>query len=251
MLAVVDKPSLISQVWNAIVISMYREHLLSIDHAHRLIYEEIPYGMDGATTIRTPSFFLLNDDNKHADCEFFVRDSEAERRISFFAQSLSTSIPESVPIEAMPSFTVLIPHYSEKIILSLREIIKEDAHSKMSLLEYLKQIFPHEWKFFVADTKILTNESSEIDDDKQENYMQSAIDDLPLYCVGYKSSAPEYSLRTRIWASLRTQTLYRTVSGMMNYQRAIKTLHRIENPEVLDLHGDGYAVDDYLTFFGN
>ncbi len=63
------------------------------------------------------------------------------------------------------------------------------------------------------------------------------LDDLPFYCIGFKSSAPEYTLRTRIWASLRAQTLYRTVSGMMNYSKAIKLLYRVENPEVVQMFG--------------
>ncbi|PAV18312.1 1,3-beta-glucan synthase [Pyrrhoderma noxium] len=63
------------------------------------------------------------------------------------------------------------------------------------------------------------------------------VDDLPFYCIGFKSSAPEFTLRTRIWASLRAQTLYRTVSGMMNYANAIKLLYRVENPEVVQLFG--------------
>ena len=32
---------LISQIWNAVVISMYREHLLSIDHVQRLLYHQV------------------------------------------------------------------------------------------------------------------------------------------------------------------------------------------------------------------
>ena len=46
----------------------------------------------------------------------------------------------------------------------------------------------------------------------------------------------EFTLCTRIWASLRAQTLYRTVSGMINYSKAIK-LHRVKNPEVVQLFG--------------
>ncbi|KAG1782391.1 glycosyl transferase [Suillus placidus] len=66
---------------------------------------------------------------------------------------------------------------------------------------------------------------------------QSKMDDLPFYCIGFKSAAPEFTLRTRIWASLRAQTLYRTVSGMMNYAKAIKLLYRMENPEVVQQFG--------------
>ncbi|KAH9983951.1 1,3-beta-glucan synthase component-domain-containing protein [Russula vinacea] len=47
----------------------------------------------------------------------------------------------------------------------------------------------------------------------------SRLDDLPFYCIGFKSTGPEFTLRPRIWALLRFQTLYRTVSGMMNVQQ--------------------------------
>lgn len=142
----------------------------------------------------------------------------------------------------MPTFTVLVPHYSEKILLSLREIIREeDQLSRVTLLEYLKQLHPVEWDCFVKDTKVLAEETAAFDgtpfEKDEKDTVKSKIDDLPFYCIGFKSAAPEYTLRTRIWASLRSQTLYRTVSGFMNYPRAIKLLYRVENPEVVQMFG--------------
>jgi 1,3-beta-glucan synthase len=231
---------LISQIWNAIVISMYREHLIAIDHVQKLLYHQVPSEQEGKRTLRAPTFFVSQEDHSFK-AEFFPTHSEAERRISFFAQSLATPIPEPLPVDNMPTFTVLIPHYSEKILLSLREIIREDEpYSRVTLLEYLKQLHPHEWDCFVKDTKILADETSQFNGDQEKNEKDSAkskIDDLPFYCIGFKSSAPEYTLRTRIWASLRSQTLYRTVSGFMNYSRAIKLLYRVENPEVVQMFG--------------
>ena len=231
---------LISQVWNAVVISMYREHLLAIDHVQKLLYHQVPSEQEGKRTLRAPTFFLSQDDNSFKT-EFFPSQSEAERRISFFAQSLSTPIPEPVPVDNMPTFSVLVPHYGEKILLSLREIIREDEpYSRVTLLEYLKQLHPHEWDCFVKDTKILADETSQFNGDaekSEKDATKSKIDDLPFYCIGFKSAAPEYTLRTRIWASLRSQTLYRTVSGFMNYSRAIKLLYRVENPEVVQMFG--------------
>merc|ERR1712000_719479 len=123
-----------------------------------------------------------------------------------------------------------------KILLSLREIIREDEpYSRVTLLEYLKQLHPYEWDCFVKDTKILADETSQFNGEPEKTEKDTAkskIDDLPFYCIGFKSSAPEYTLRTRIWSSLRSQTLYRTISGFMNYSRAIKLLYRVENPEV-------------------
>ncbi|CAK7906254.1 1,3-beta-glucan synthase component Fks1p [[Candida] anglica] len=233
---------LISQIWNAIVISMYREHLLAIDHVQKLLYHQVPSEIEGKRTLRPPTFFVSQDDNNF-DTEFFPRDSEAERRISFFAQSLATPILEPLPVDNMPTFTVFTPHYTEKILFSLKEIIREeDQFSRVTLLEYLKQLHPVEWECFVKDTKILAEETAayENGDDPEkaaEDGLKGKIDDLPFYCIGFKSAAPEYTLRTRIWASLRSQTLYRTVSGFMNYARAIKLLYRVENPELVQYFG--------------
>ncbi|KAK0567105.1 1,3-beta-D-glucan synthase [Tilletia horrida] len=233
---------LVSQVWNAIIISMYREHLLSIDHVQKLLYHQVPSGNDGKRTLRAPTFFISQTD-KGVKPEFFPKGSEAERRISFFAQSVTIALPEPLPVDAMPTFTVLVPHYSEKILLSLREIIREeDQNSRVTLLEYLKQLHPVEWDNFVKDTKILAEETSGYNgstpfDEKSGAKGTAKTDDLPFYCIGFKSAAPEYTLRTRIWASLRAQTLYRTVSGFMNYAKAIKLLYRVENPEVVQLFG--------------
>ncbi|KAK9463805.1 1,3-beta-glucan synthase component-domain-containing protein [Lipomyces oligophaga] len=232
---------LISQIWNAIVISMYREHLLAIDHVQKLLYHQVPSEQEGKRTLRAPTFFIAQEDHSFKT-EFFPSGSEAERRISFFAQSLATPIPEPLPVDNMPTFTVLVPHYAEKILLSLREIIREDDQfARVTLLEYLKHLHPSEWECFVKDTKILAEETGTYngsnDSEKEEDKAKSKIDDLPFYCIGFKSAAPEYTLRTRIWASLRYQTLYRTVSGFMNYSRAIKLLYRVENPEVVQMFG--------------
>ena len=232
---------LVSQIWNALIASMYRDHILSIDHVQRLLYTQIVPN-DGQPKWMAPLFF-----NPQAGGGFkgepFPKDGEAERRISYFARSLATAIPESIPVEAMPTFTIFTPHYSEKvndqvahhgrpltpcqILLSLREIIREgDDNTRVTLLEYLKQLYSVEWRNFVADTKILAQGSALA-------HSVNSADDLPFYCVGFKSTSPEFTLRTRIWSSLRAQTLYRTVSGMMNYASAIKLLYRVENPEVV------------------
>lgn len=225
---------LVSQLWNAIIISMYREHLLSIDHVQRLLYHQVE-GPNGTRTLRAPPFFTHNNGNS-SKSNFFPMNGEAERRISFFASSLTTALPEPLPVDAMPTFTVLVPHYSEKILLSLREIIREeDQTTRLTQLEYLKQLHPVEWDNFVKDTKILAEENG-FNNTPTTTVTEKGgrkADDLPFYCIGFKTASPEFTLRTRIWASLRAQTLYRTVSGMMNYSKAIKLLYRVENPQIV------------------
>ena len=187
---------LVSQVWNAIIISMYREHLLSIDHVQKLLYHQIQSDND-RRTLRAPPFFLAQGDPKLAGEFFPPGRSEAERRISFFAQSLTTTMPQALPVDAMPTFTVITPHYSEKVILSLREIIREqDQNTRVTLLEYLKQLHPIEWENFVKDTKILSEEAAIYNGTGapfREDEKASKMDDIPFYTVGFKSAAPEYT----------------------------------------------------------
>jgi len=56
----------------------------------------------------------------------------------------------------------------------------------------------------------------------------SKIDNLPFYYIGFKSSSPELTLRNRIWSLLCAQTLYRTISGVIDYRKAIKLLYHAE-----------------------
>jgi 1,3-beta-glucan synthase len=92
---------------------MYREHLLSIDHVQKLLYHQVDTP-DGRRSLRAPPFFVAQTD-KGFKGSFFPPGSEAERRISFFAQSLTTALPEALAVDAMPTFTVLTPHYNEKV----------------------------------------------------------------------------------------------------------------------------------------
>ena len=206
--------------------------------------------------------------------------AEAERRISFFARSLAIKMPESIPVPEMPMFTVLVPHYSEKMLLSLREIIREeDESTRVSLLEYLKQLHPVEWSHFIRDTRTIAEESGIYrtpiatptatpsltpattpsmtpaatpllspnttisgktspggfgapKTPPPETLTRTFSDTFKNYNL--KSQLPDYTLRTRIWASIRAQTLYRTISGFMNYHKAIKLLYHVETPDLID-----------------
>ncbi|GMM29797.1 hypothetical protein DAMA08_025420 [Martiniozyma asiatica (nom. inval.)] len=218
-----ERRHMLCKIWNSVVISMYREHLISIDQLESLTYQQ-SLNQAGDLITTDPSFFIGQEDGEYlpsySDTD---NQSEAIRRLSFFAHSLSAPIPKPLMISEMPSFSVLIPHYSEKITLSLKEVIRRDEEfSNITMLEYLKHLYPSEWRNFVRDSKLLANEKFTVEDNLDGS-------DLPFNVIGFKSATPEYILRTRIWASLRTQTLFRTISGFMNYSRAIKLLYSTES----------------------
>lgn len=215
---------MVSQVWNSVIIAMYRDHLISLEHVQKLIYKNVKtLGENGVYILKEPVFFVVPECQSLKSAVFEM--SEAQRRITFFAQSLSTPIPEPYSLDKLPAFSVLIPHFKEKIMFSLEEIIREGhSNSSISLLEYLKLIYPLEWSCFVKDTKRIAQEldSPDLEHDSNEFYH------IPYDTLGFRSATPEYILRTRIWASLHSQTLYRTISGFMNYSKALKLLYDIE-----------------------
>jgi hypothetical protein len=68
-------------------LSVYREHLLSIDHI-KCLYHQVDTP-DGRRSLRAPPFFVAQTNKGF----FFLPGSEAECQMSFFAQSLTAALP--------------------------------------------------------------------------------------------------------------------------------------------------------------
>ncbi|ANB12845.1 1,3-beta-D-glucan synthase [Sugiyamaella lignohabitans] len=218
---------MVSDIWNGIIDSMYMQHLIPFGECEKLLFK-IEKSPEGKEEVVEPTFFLSQEDQSFHSSVFEAQ-SEAERRISFFAQSLATPIPETYPIENMPTFTVLIPHYREKIMLGIREVIRgDDQDARISLLEYLKQLHPLEWDCFVEKTKE-ENLIKAIGLSNDNRKHQTGHSEIPFYCIGFKYAEDSEVYKTRIWASERAQTLYRTVAGFTKYSEAIRLLYDVEN----------------------
>ncbi|XP_057451528.1 putative callose synthase 8 isoform X2 [Lotus japonicus] len=133
---------------------------------------------------------------------------DARRRISFFATSLFSDIPDAPKVLNMLPFSVMTPHYMEDINFSVKELgsdIEQD-----SIIFYMQKIFPDEWKNFMERMGCENPQSLE-DELKTEEL--------------------------RLWASFRGQTLSRTVRGMMYYREALKLqafLDMAEDEDILE-----------------
>ncbi|KAL2498594.1 Callose synthase 5 [Abeliophyllum distichum] len=119
---------------------------------------------------------------------------EARRRIAFFTNSLFMDMPRAPRVRKMLSFSVLTPYYSEETVFSKSDLEMENEDG-VSIIYYLQKIYPDEWNNFMERVNCKENEIWE----NEENILQ-----------------------LRHWASLRGQTLCRTVRGMMYYRRALK-----------------------------
>ena len=71
---------------------MYSEHLISLTHLDKLLYHQYPLEHDeDKVMIERPNFFTSQEDIS-AKTEFFPKGGEADRRLSYFAQSLCVGI---------------------------------------------------------------------------------------------------------------------------------------------------------------
>jgi len=129
------------------------------------------------------------------------RSNEARRRLTFFVNSLFMDIPNAPSIHDMFSWNVLTPYYSEPVTYTKSELEKRSDSLGVSTLLYLQTLFKNDWSNFLERLGLK-------DDDKIWSKK----------CIG----------ETRLWASLRSQTLTRTVSGMMYYEKALRLLANLE-----------------------
>ncbi|CAL5059049.1 unnamed protein product [Urochloa decumbens] len=117
---------------------------------------------------------------------------EARRRLTFFTNSLFMDMPDAPKVRNMLSFSALTPYYNESVLFSIKEL-EEENEDGVSTLFYLQKIYPDEWKNF-QERVGWEEELKENEDLKEE---------------------------LRLWASYRSQTLARTVRGMMYYRKAL------------------------------
>ncbi|KAL8034672.1 hypothetical protein ABFX02_12G044200 [Erythranthe guttata] len=138
---------------------------------------------------------------------------EARRRIAFFTNSLFMYMPRAPRVRKMLSFSVMTPYYSEETVYSKSDLEMENEDG-VSIIYYLQKIYPDEWNNFVERLNCKVSEIWENE---------------------------EKILQLRHWASLRGQTLSRTIRGMMYYRRALKL------QAFLDMATEDEILEGYKT----
>ena len=134
--------------------------------------------------------------------------AEACRRLNFFINSLFMDMPNVPTTRWCKEYTVMTPYYSEDVLLS-----KDDLESKnsdgVSTLLYLQTLYKKDWLNFLE--------------------RRGLPDDQLIFSV-------KHMQETRMWASLRAQTLFRTVEGMMHGEAAIRLLSELEQAETAEVN---------------
>eukprot|EP00930_Biecheleria_cincta_P015653 TRINITY_DN12986_c0_g2_i1.p1 TRINITY_DN12986_c0_g2~~TRINITY_DN12986_c0_g2_i1.p1 ORF type:complete len:1556 (-),score=205.11 TRINITY_DN12986_c0_g2_i1:228-4286(-) len=136
--------------------------------------------------------------------------AEARRRIVTLARSLQVEPLLACKVGRIPTLSVLIPHYSEIVTYRRQELFTSSGST--DLLRFLIKYYRDEFKHFI------------------QRLDQGVVRDLEQSLASECSSAIDHSLddiegMLCEWASLRMQTLYRTVEGISAaYGDALSTL---------------------------
>ena len=149
-----------------------------------------------ASTVLAKLYGLL----KMRPSEVELKSAEASRRINFFVNSLFMEMPTAPSLRYAKEYTVITPFYSEDVLLTKADL-EQTNEDGVSTFLYMKTLYQRDWQNFMERNKI---------NDEEKKY------------------DPKYIQETRIWASRRAQTLFRTVDGMMQSELAIRLLAELE-----------------------
>ncbi|KAL4152181.1 hypothetical protein PRNP1_009115 [Phytophthora ramorum] len=125
---------------------------------------------------------------------------DARRRLLFFVNSMFMDMPLAPLLEEMKSWSVMTPFYAEDVLYSRKDLESKQDGLDVHTLLFLQTLYKRDWENFLERVK------------PKKNIWKD----------------PETAIELRMWASLRGQTLSRTVQGMMYGEAAIRLLAEIE-----------------------
>ena len=155
------------------------------------------------------------------------KSKEVRRRLTFFVNTLFMDMPDAPSIHDMFSWNVLTPYYSEDVTYSKSDLEKRSDALGVSTLLYLQTLYRSDWNNFLERMGI---------SDEEKIWSSKFIDE------------------TRRWASIRAQTLTRTVSGLMYCEKALRllaNLERIDEDTTQDLLGEKFGYVVSCQVYGN
>jgi callose synthase len=133
--------------------------------------------------------------------------SEANRRLNFFINSLFMDMPNVPASRWAREYTCMTPYYSEDVLLTKADLESKNSDGVSTIL-YLQTLYKKDWINFLE--------------------RRGLTDDTLMW------STPHLQ-ETRMWASLRAQTLFRTVDGMMHSEAAVRLLAELEGTPAVEI----------------
>mmetsp|Transcript_102536 Transcript_102536/g.258317 ORF Transcript_102536/g.258317 Transcript_102536/m.258317 type:complete len:1585 (-) Transcript_102536:49-4803(-) len=190
-------------IWNVMIYELREKDLLSDQEMQQLTIESAEAARRGPPNVPR----LLDPMNVFRLTSVLPQNKEARRRVVTFARSLQMQPLPAATVRTMPGLTVLIPHYSETILFSMNELFTNMGSAE--LLRYLVSYYCDEFSNF----KERVCDAMGMNEDQDEE------------ALGRFDGFQKFEDPLCKWASLRMQTLWRTVEGVCRaYARALLNL---------------------------
>ena len=227
--SLLQEPAKQNEVWNHFVRALYDDCLLSDKERDRLMFN--------------------TEKRKEPDFNVKIRSDEAIRRIIYYLWSLECSLAhdenkqsnvhttfrKNHRVRTMPTLTCVIPAYNETIIFDEEQLTRARApgnvHLRITEIEYLVHTFPDEWDNFAERMKTKDNSWVVTPDNFSMDLLNSYLS-----APGHPRLSEQLRFEVRWWATMRGQTLARTVQGMINWRQALVLLLMLEE--------DGISLDE-------
>jgi len=192
------------KVWDRIVAYMHYEDKVSEEERNELSFDstELPEAFEEKNVChRTLSTYFPSG---HCGLPKLHQSPDLQWRLQALARGLGLEMPRPFLAPHMPGLTVLIPHYMETIIMEKKELYDSAAKDIVPLMDWLEKRYHGEFKNFTRRCQ------------KKGQF--------PAVGTSWDGYSPEHWDKISVWASMRMQTLYRTVAGMCLYHPALQTL---------------------------
>ncbi|CAE7411692.1 FKS1 [Symbiodinium natans] len=171
---------------------------------------------DGSSQLRIviPNLFKEQSVIQRA-CQAFVphahwpANAEVQWRLLALSRGLGLPIPKPFRAPYIPGITVLIPHYGETILEQKESLYGGRADDTVPLMDWLKARYEDEWLNFDAR-------------------MQAKPDVHLPHGANWDEYTDEQWEKICGWSSMRLQTLWRTVAGMMLYHPALQCHYEVQ-----------------------
>lgn len=128
---------------------------------------------------------------------------DVQWRLIALARGLGLPIPRPFRAPYIPGITVLIPHYGESILMVKKELFQEDHQEQRPLMHWLMNNYEEEFAAFLGR-------------------MQGRSSEWPVTGSEWGEYTDKQWDKMCSWASMRMQTLWRTVAGMCLYHNALQ-----------------------------
>jgi len=160
--------------------------------------------------------------------------AEVQWRLTTLARALTLDMPRPFRAPFFPGITVLIPHYADSIHTLKKELCNPDANSEdiVPLMSWLSQRYEGEFEAFSVRMK------SRYDTGTRTSSF-SAPSGWPSAGMEWAAYSPEQWEKLCAWASMRSQTLWRTVAGMTLYHQVLDCHWEIQRERKTPLSDEG------------